>query len=322
MPETGTSPVVVDPALAEAPAGLGRRERRRPSARGRRPRRNWAGWLFALPALAFYGVFNFRAVLQSVQYSFYDWNGIGPSTFVGLDNYVAIVTDPELLEPLVHALILIMFFTALPVAFGLVAAAAMRSITGRVVGPLARTVLFLPQIIPGAAAGVAWVWMYADNGLVNQVLRLVGFDGFARAWLGDYDWALVAVGFIGTWLSTGFCTLLLMAGIGKIDASTYEAARLDGAGAVSQFRYVTVPGLKQEIGVCVTVTIISALASFDVVYLATQGGPGGQTMVPGVKVYTLAFSESRLGDASALAVVLALLIVCIIVPLQRFFRED
>ena len=160
MPDIGTSPVVVAPELA---GELGRREPRRPSLRGHRPRRNWAGWLFALPALAFYGVFNFRAVLQSVQYSFYDWNGIGPSTFVGLDNYVAIVTDPDLLEPLLHALILIIFFTALPVAFGLVAAATMRSITGRFTGALARTVLFLPQIIPGAAAAVAWTWMYAER---------------------------------------------------------------------------------------------------------------------------------------------------------------
>jgi len=113
-----------------------------------------------------------------------------------------------------------------------------------------------------------------------------------------------------------------MSGIGKIDVSLYEASRLDGAGAWAQFRHVTIPGLKQEIGVCVTVTIIAALASFDVVYLSTQGGPGGQTMVPGVKVYNLAFAESRLGDASALAVVLALLIVLIIVPLQRLFREN
>lgn len=281
----------------------------------------WVGWLFALPALAFYGFFNFRAIVQSVQYSFYDWNGIGPSTFVGVSNYTAIVTDPELLEPLFHALILVVFFTFLPVAFGLVAAATMRSISGRVTGAVARTVLFLPQIIPGAAAGVAWVWMYSQNGVVNQLLTLVGLGQHTRAWLGDFDWALVAVGLIGTWLSTGFCTLLLMAGIGKIDPSLYEAARLDRAGAVSQFWHITLPALRQEIGVCVTVTVIAALASFDVVYLSTQGGPGGQTMVPGVKIYNLAFGESRLGDASALAVVLALLIVAIIVPLQRFFRE-
>ena len=317
MPDLGTTPVVVVPE-ARGPV---RRRRRTGPGRVRLGHR-WGGWLFALPALAFYAFFNLRAVMQSVQYSFYDWNGIGPSTFVGLDNYRAIVTDPDLLEPLVHALVLVFFFTALPVAFGLVAAATMRSISGRFTGALARTVLFLPQIIPGAAAGVAWVWMYSDNGVVNQLLRLVGLGDLTRAWLGDFDWALVAVGFIGTWLSTGFCTLLLMSGIGKIDVSTYEAARLDGAGAISQFRHLTVPGLRQEIGVCVTVTIISALASFDVVYLSTQGGPGGQTMVPGVKVYNLAFSESRLGDASALAVVLALLIVLIIVPLQRLFREE
>lgn len=316
MTEVDTAPVTTTPLQYE------RGRRRRPRARDRMGMRRWKGWLFALPALGFYGFFNLRAVLQSVQYSFYDWNGIGPSTWVGLDNYRAIVTDPELLQPLVHALILILFFTALPVSFGLVAAATMQSIQGRFTGAMARTVLFLPQIIPGAAAGVAWVWMYSNNGVVNQLLHLVGLGGFTRAWLGDFDWALVAVGFIGTWLSTGFCTLLLMAGVGKIDPSLYEAAKLDGAGPAARFRHITVPSLKQEIGVCTTVTIISALASFDVVYLATRGGPGGQTMVPGVKVYDLAFSESRIGDASALAVVLALLVVVIIVPLQRFFRED
>jgi raffinose/stachyose/melibiose transport system permease protein len=315
MPDAGTSTVTLAPEVAEVVRG-----RRRPR-RGRGGRGRWAGWLFALPALSFYVFFNLRAVLVSVQYSFYDWNGIGPSTWVGFKNYTAIFTDPALLSPLIHALILILFFTVLPVSFGLVAAATMRSIEGKFSGALARTMLFLPQIIPGAAAGVAWVWMYSTNGVVNQILSAIGFDGFTRAWLGDFDWALIAVGFIGTWLSTGFCTLLLMSGIGKIDPGVYEAARLDGANAVRQFRHVTVPGLKQEIGVAVTVTIISALASFDVVYLSTQGGPGGRTMVPGVQVYNLAFSESRLGDASALAVVLAVLVIAIIVPLQRFFRE-
>jgi raffinose/stachyose/melibiose transport system permease protein len=319
MPDAGTSTVTLAPEVAEVAEV--ERGRRRSPRRGTGGRGRWAGWLFALPALAFYVFFNLRAVLVSVQYSFYDWNGVGPSTWVGIKNYTAIFTDPALLAPLIHALILILFFTVLPVSFGLVAAATMRSIEGKFTGALARTVLFLPQIIPGAAAGVAWVWMYSANGVVNQILSAIGLDSLTRAWLGDFDWALIAVGFIGTWLSTGFCTLLLMSGIGKIDAGIYEAARLDGANAIKQFRHVTIPGLKQEIGVAVTVTIISALASFDVVYLSTQGGPGGRTMVPGVQVYNLAFSESRLGDASALAVVLAVLIIAIIVPLQRFFRE-
>ncbi|MGW1026692.1 carbohydrate ABC transporter permease [Streptomyces sp. NPDC002577] len=293
------------------------------AARGRRRlrARRWAGWLFALPALAFYGVFNFYPVLLSIQYSFYDWDGIGASTWVGLKNYSAVFTDSEQFSSLLHAFYLILFFTVLPVTLALITASVLRRIEGRFTGTVARTLLFLPQIIPGAAAGVAWTWMYSDNGVVNQTLRAIGLGSLARAWLADFHWALTAVGFIGTWLSTGLCTMLLLAGIGKIDNSLYEAARIDGAGPLRQFRAVTLPGLRNEIGVCVTITIIAALASFDVVYLATQGGPGTQTMVPGVAVYNLAFSDSRLGAASALAVVLALIVIAVVVPLQRLFRE-
>lgn len=293
------------------------------AARGRNRlrARRWAGWLFALPALAFYSVFNSYPVLLSIQYSFYDWDGIGASTWVGLKNYTAVFTDSEQFSSLLHAIYLILFFTVLPVTLALITASVLRRIEGRFTGTVARTLLFLPQIIPGAAAGVAWTWMYSDNGLVNQTLRAIGLGSLARAWLADFDWALTAVGFIGTWLSTGLCTMLLLAGIGKIDNSLYEAARIDGAGPIRQFFAVTLPGLRNEIGVCVTITIIAALASFDVVYLATQGGPGTQTMVPGVAVYNLAFSDSRLGAASALAVVLALIVIAVVAPLQRLFRE-
>jgi raffinose/stachyose/melibiose transport system permease protein len=163
--------------------------------------------------------------------------------------------------------------------------------------------------------------MYSDNGVVNQLLGLVGLGSQKRSWLGDFNWALPAVGLIGTWLATGLCTLLLLAGIGKIDGSLYEAASLDGANRIMQFRSITLPGLKQEIGVCATITIISALASFDVVFMSTQGGPGRTTMVPGVEVYQLAFTESRIGPSSALAILLSLLVLIVILPLQRLFRE-
>ena len=163
--------------------------------------------------------------------------------------------------------------------------------------------------------------MYSDNGVVNQFFRAIGLESFARAWLGDFSWALVAVGFVGTWLATGLCTLLLLAGIGKIDPTIYEAANLDGASRFAQFRSVTLPGLRQEIGVCVTITIISASASFDVVYMTSQGGPGYSAQVPGVQIYQLAFTENRVGQSSALAIVLSILVLLVILPIQRFFRE-
>lgn len=289
-----------------------------------RARRNtgWSGWLFALPALLMYVVFVLRPIVTAFQYSFYDWDGITASEFVGVDNYKRVLTEPELLGTIGHSFFLIIFFTLIPVTGGLLIAALLQEIKLRGLVTTARTLLFLPQIIPGAAAAIAWVWMFSSNGAVNQLLRAIGLDSFARAWLGDFTWALPSVGVIGSWLGLGFCTILLISGMGKIDASIYEAARLDGAGFFNTFRAVTLPGLRHEIGVCVTITIIAALASFDIVLMSTQGGPGNATMVPGVLVYQLGFTESRIGLASAVGIVLTVLILAVILPIQRFFKED
>jgi raffinose/stachyose/melibiose transport system permease protein len=103
--------------------------------------------------------------------------------------------------------------------------------------------------------------------------------------------------------------MLLVTGIARIDATLYEASEIDGASGWDQFVWITLPGLRQEIGVCVTVTVIAALASFDIVYIATGGGPGNSTTVPGLEVYRLAFAHRQVGLASALAVVLMVLVI-------------
>ncbi len=308
-------------ATATSPAGPGTTRRARPGVVTRLRRSGAVNWLFLVPVIAFYGTFVLRPLASTLQYSFYDWNGIDAASWVGLDNYATVMTDPQLRSSIVHAFILILFFSFLPVLTGLVTAVLVRDIRSRVFGPIARTVLFLPQVIPGAAAATAWVWMYSDSGAVNQILRALGLDSWARSWLGEQSSALPAVGIIGFWLATGLCTVLLQAGIGKIDVSLYEAVRLDGAGWFRELWTITLPGLRQEIGVALTITIISALASFDVVFMSTQGGPGYSTMVPGVEIYRLAFTQSRVGLASALAIVLLLLVLAIVGPLQRAFQE-
>ncbi|GAB3883294.1 hypothetical protein GCM10027612_15170 [Microbispora bryophytorum subsp. camponoti] len=181
--------------------------------------------------------------------------------------------------------------------------------------------LFLPQVIPLVAAGIAWSWLLSSTGLVNQLLGYVGLDGVARAWLGDFSTALPAVGVIGAWVLLGLCTILLLSGMSKIDPALYEAARMDGANSLREFISITVPSLRQEIGVCVTLTVIAALASFDIVYVSTQGGPGNATMVPGLEIYYLAFSERQVGMASALAVVLMLLVILVALPIQWLTKD-
>ena len=127
---------------------------------------------------------------------------------------------------------------------------------------------------------------------------------------------------IGIWVLLGFCTVLLQTGMAKINPELYEAARLDGAGWWAELRAVTLPGIKYEIGVCLTVTAIAALAAFDIVYVSTGGGPGRSTQVPGIKIYIEAFLQRRVGLASALAVALVVLVLAVILPVQRLTRED
>lgn len=278
-------------------------------------------YLWIAPAAIMYGIFAVYPLTQTIRYSFYEWDGIGPALWVGLENYRRVLSDPQLYGSLVNTLTLILFICVVPVALGLVAASAARSVRSAGFAAAARTILFLPQVVPLAAAAVAWTWMYADAGPINELLRSVGLGWLTRPWLGDFSTALVAVGLIGSWVAIGFCTVVLTAGMGRIDASLYEAARLDGANALQEFVAVTLPGVRHEIIVCVTVTLIAAIASFDLVYMTTQGGPGYSTMVPGVQIVRLAFTENRVGVASALAVVLLVIILAIVLPVQRLNRE-
>jgi raffinose/stachyose/melibiose transport system permease protein len=280
------------------------------------------GWFFVAPALLMYAIFVLQPLLLTVQYSLYRWDGIGPSTWVGTDNYVNVLTNPDLLESIFNAFRLVFFFSFIPVSLGLLVASVIRRIaTGRL-GTATRTVLFLPQVIPLVAAGIVWSWVLSLSGIANQFLSAIGLQDITRAWLGDFDTALAAVGIIGAWVLLGLCTVLLLTGMSKIDPALYEAARIDGATAWSEFRAITLPSLRNEIVVCVTVTVIAALASFDIVYVSTGGGPGLATMVPGLQIYQLAFSARQVGTASALAVVLVVLVLVAILPIQRLSRES
>lgn len=278
-------------------------------------------WLFIAPALLFYGMFVLIPIGITVYYSLLRWNGIGAMQFKGIANYITVLSEPDLLQTIGNAFQLVLYFTILPVGIGLGVAQIIRKhLSGRF-GTTARTILFIPQVIPLVAAGIAWSWMLASNGVINQTLQFIGLGGVTRGWLGDFDFALPAVGFIGAWVLLGLCTMLLVTGIAKIDPTLYEAAKLDGASGWDEFIYVTLPGLRQEIGVCITVTVIAALASFDIVYIATGGGPGQTTTVPGLEVYRLAFAHRQVGLASALAIVLMVLVIVCILPIQWIMRE-
>jgi raffinose/stachyose/melibiose transport system permease protein len=280
------------------------------------------GVAISLPAISIYSLFVIYPLYSAFRYSFTKWDGIGEKEFVGLSNYIQIFQSPELIAAVRNSLSLIFFFSVIPIFFGLMLANFIVRIKLARIRSITQVILFFPQILPLAASGIAWNWMYAQKGVVNQFLTAVGLERFVQPWLAGFSTALPAVGIIGAWVLTGFCSVLLATGISKIDSSLYEAARIDGANWWTEFRNITIPGLRQEISVLITVTTIAALSSFDIIYVTTLGGPGSSTLVPGISIYRLAFTQSAVGLASAFGIVLMFIILLIILPIQIYSRRS
>lgn len=282
------------------------------------PRR--VAYLYLAPGLLLVVAFVILPLLHTVYFSFFEWDGVTPATPVGLSNYLQIIGDQALWSPFLHSAVLVVFYAVIPIALGLLITAlfARRTVRGMT---FYRSVLFLPQAISLVVVAIAWQWMYAQSGVANQFLGFFGLDQHV-AWLGSFTWALPAIGIVGSWLLTGLCMVLFLSGVQKIDVSLFEAARLDGANAWHEFVSVTLPGLRAELTVALTLTVVAALRSFDLVYLMTQGGPGSSTSVPGYVIFQDAFSNQRVGLASSLAVVLTVIILIVTIFINRLARSS
>lgn len=274
-------------------------------------RRAWIAYLYLLPALAVYGVFVLWPILDTLQYSLYQWDGFTPPVFIGLANYGEMLGDAVLHQSLINNALFLVFYSLLPIVIGLLLATVLARgpVRGR---SLFRAGLFVPYVLSMVVVGVVWKWIYNPAfGPLNAALKAVGLAAWARPWLGDFQWALPAVGLIATWVQYGFCLVLFLAGIQSINETLYDAAKIDGAGEWQQFWGITLPSLRNEIMVALVTTAIAALRVFDLVYVTTRGGPGNRTSVASLWLYQNAFQINRAGYAAAIAVVLTVAILLI-----------
>jgi raffinose/stachyose/melibiose transport system permease protein len=294
------------------------------AATGRKARRRSqrTAYLYLLPALLIYSLFLLVPLAHSAWISLYEWDGLSPATWVGLHNYVEAFSNPTLRSAFVHSLELIGFYAALPVTIGLllvgviVRAGRMRFLAGF------RVVLFLPQVVASVVVATVWSMIYAPQGVLNTVARSIGLGGLTTDWLGNFSTALPAIGVIGTWTEIGLCLVLFLAGIGQIPVELYEAARLDGAGPVREFFAVTLPGLRRQIVIALILTTTAALRNFDVIFVATGGGPGTATTVPAFQVYHQAFEANAVGSASAIGITLLAIIAVLVALINRLDVRD
>jgi raffinose/stachyose/melibiose transport system permease protein len=266
------------------------------------------GYLYLLPGCFIYCLFLFIPVLQTLQLSFFSWNGLQPKVCVGIKNFITLFSDPIFYRSLVNNLVLVVFIMVLPTLIGLVLASIIE-LNRYKIRKLFEVVLFMPYILSLVVVGVIWRWIYNPSfGVINTFLRGIGLADMTKAWLGDSATALTAVGISGTWVFHGFAMVIFLAGYSKISHSLYEAISIDGGNTLHKFWYIALPSLNHEISVVTIFLFINSLKTFDLVYVMTKGGPGYATNVISLYVFKNAFQYNRYGYAAALAVTLALII--------------
>lgn len=296
-------------AVEQTPASLDQHTRTAKTLRGRKYRvPTRIGYVYLAPAVIVYSLFLLIPFFHSVYLSLCSWDGISKPEYIGLANYRTAIGSPEVREAIRHAAVLIVFYSGVTTLFAMLLVGAMGSM--RVRGMTGyRAILFLPYVIAPVVVGVVWRWLLAPDGPVNQILTAVGLGSFTHAWLADFATALPSVGLIGSWMLYGLVIVLLLAAVQRIPSELFEAARLDGAGPVREFRAITLPGVRQELVVVIVLSMTAALRNFDLIYVTTQGGPGTATQVLPWMVYQHAFQIGDVGLAAAMGVLLTVVIL-------------
>jgi sn-glycerol 3-phosphate transport system permease protein len=293
-------------AAADAGAGLSPRR----AGMSRRTRRDALTFIaFVAPNFLLLAVFTFWPVLYSLYLSFFKWNMIAKrKTFLGLGNYRAMVADPVFWMVVRNTFVLAMgtVFVTLAIALAL-AVVLNRRMPGR---SLYRAIIFSPTFTTSVAVAMVWGWIFEPNfGLLRVFLNRIGLT--SPKWLADVHWALPAIMIVVIWSGLGYAMVIFLAGLAGIPVELYDAARVDGASPWQTFWKLTFPLLSPTTFFLVVTSVISALKAFDVVAIMTYGRPLNSTNVYVLYLYQNAFDWFRTGYASALALVLFVVILAI-----------
>jgi multiple sugar transport system permease protein len=276
-----------------------------------RPRRKWrtsettAAFLFLLPAMFGFVTFYLLPLIRGVYLSFTDWDLLSVPNFVGLDNFQRLFSDHlfwnSLLVTAEYVLLNIGFQTILALLIAVLMDRLTRSMS-------IRGTLLLPYLIPNVVVGLIWFWMLdLQLGITNQFLEAIGLGRIP--FLGSTFWAIPSIAAINVWRHMGYTALLVFAGLQAIPKTAYEAAAIDGASEWHMFRKITLPLLRPVMAVVLVITMIGSFQIFDTVAVTTKGGPVNATRVIYYYIFQKAFDQFEFGYASAIALVLMLILV-------------
>jgi raffinose/stachyose/melibiose transport system permease protein len=274
--------------------------------------------LFILPALAIYVVVILVPILMGAGYAFTNWDGLRRTVvYVGVANFSRMLGDIQVRSAIGTTLLIAFSLVVVKVTFGLVLALVLNgNLRAR---KFLRIVFFMPVVLTPIIVSYMWKYMFSNDGTLNTVLRLFGFEGLR--WLGDPTLALVSVIIVTSWQSVGLSMVIFLAGLQAVPPELEEAAMIDGAGPLRRIWHVTLPLLAPAVTVCVVIALIQGLRFFDQIYALTRGGPGYATETLSTMIYRISFQFGEFSYGAAVALVFSFIVAVIVLPVMQVLRR-
>ena len=280
-------------------------------------RRRLAPYVFILPFVAIFALFSVYPMIFTLRLSFTDWRGTGPATWVGLDNYAYLLTNPGFWSSLGNSAVMWLLIVPAQLVIGLLAAVLLNNAKLRMRG-FYRTAFIVPFVTPLVAIAQIWIVVFDQNyGPVNDLLGAVGLPDIG--WLTTSEWAKPTLALLFLWKTTGFAIIILLSGLQSIDASLYEAAELDGASRRRQLWSITVPLVRRTLMFLVVLQTLAVFQMFAEPYVVTKGGPYSSTTTAGLYLYNH-ITRADLGTGAANSFLLVILVMALSLLFVRLLR--
>ena len=302
------------------------------SANSNRPRRRrrragtpplWLIYLLLSAPVGFLLVFNYVPALSAFYHAFTRWDVGGQSEWVGLANFREMLADPVLHKSVLNLIKLGAFISFVGLSVPFVMAEMIFHIKSERWGYACRVAVVLPMIVPGVVVFMLWGYIYSDAGILTEFLIFLGLGDWVYGWLTHPTTALWAVAFVGFPFAHGVSILIYYAGLANIPPSVLEAAELDGLGAIGRIARIHVPLILQQFKLLIILTIIGVINGFESIYILTRdGGPGYETMVPGLYMYLNGFNYQRMGYACAIGLTMLAFLLVFTISLNRLVRTQ
>lgn len=276
--------------------------------------------VFLAPTVIGIGLFTLLPIVGSIVLAFFEWDIITAPRFVGLQNFADILTDPTVRVSFLNTLGFVLATVTLQLAVALGLAVLVQAKMPNWLRSIFRSVFFFPLILSASSVSIMMSYLFNQNfGLVNYLLGKIGVP--AVPWLNSETGAVIMIILVYVWQNFGFSFLLFLGGLAAIPKEVYEASSIDGATGWRQFWRITLPLVSPTFLVASVMAIISALQIFDQPYVITRGGPGDATRTAVMVIYESAFQQLRFGRASAIGVVLTILIMLVTAAQFRLSRR-